>query len=339
MIKFFRRIRQRLLSENKFTKYLIYAIGEIVLVVIGILIALWINSSYEKSKSEARFNQLLREVRNELAVNIRLAEEITEFGSLKDSVSSLVLFGDVSREQYETEPELRLLIQNYYSYYPKSNAFDRLMQNSSRLTADYDSLLDQLKTIYVTYLEAINYDNQRVGQLVGDYQDLLKRTKPWFAEYAHSPVVSKGFTDHMMNDPFYKNHVADYWILTIINQLQMIHNLRLDSYNVYRQLSEDLELKDELTPELMANFDLDSSVGHYVSKVDSLDFQVDISLNQERLEFTINDSDPTAIFPIEGQGFITGEYLYFGHFKKDNGGKVNGLKLRLGYTVIDMIKE
>ena len=44
MIKFFRKIRQKLLTENKFTKYLIYAIGEIVLVVIGILIALQINN-------------------------------------------------------------------------------------------------------------------------------------------------------------------------------------------------------------------------------------------------------------------------------------------------------
>jgi hypothetical protein len=35
MIKFFRKIHQKLLSENKFSKYLLYAIGEIVLVVIG----------------------------------------------------------------------------------------------------------------------------------------------------------------------------------------------------------------------------------------------------------------------------------------------------------------
>jgi hypothetical protein len=39
MIKFFRHIRQRLVKENKFSKYLLYAIGEIILVVIGILIA------------------------------------------------------------------------------------------------------------------------------------------------------------------------------------------------------------------------------------------------------------------------------------------------------------
>ena len=44
MIKFFRKIRQRLLTENKFSKYLLYAIGEIILVVVGILIALKINN-------------------------------------------------------------------------------------------------------------------------------------------------------------------------------------------------------------------------------------------------------------------------------------------------------
>ena len=52
MIKFFRKIRQKLLSENKFSKYLIYAIGEIVLVVIGILIALQINNKNDERKAE-----------------------------------------------------------------------------------------------------------------------------------------------------------------------------------------------------------------------------------------------------------------------------------------------
>lgn len=51
MIKFFRKIRHRLLTENKFSKYLLYAIGEIVLVVIGILLALQINNWNESRKA------------------------------------------------------------------------------------------------------------------------------------------------------------------------------------------------------------------------------------------------------------------------------------------------
>lgn len=55
MIHFLRRIRQRLLAENKFTKYLLYAIGEIFLVVIGILIALQVNNWNQQRIKDARF--------------------------------------------------------------------------------------------------------------------------------------------------------------------------------------------------------------------------------------------------------------------------------------------
>ena len=50
MIKFFRKIRHQLLSENRVSKYILYAIGEIVLVVVGILIALQINNWNENKK-------------------------------------------------------------------------------------------------------------------------------------------------------------------------------------------------------------------------------------------------------------------------------------------------
>ena len=51
MIKFFRKIRQNLLMENKIGKYFKYAIGEIILVVMGILIALQINNWNEDRKN------------------------------------------------------------------------------------------------------------------------------------------------------------------------------------------------------------------------------------------------------------------------------------------------
>jgi hypothetical protein len=52
MIKFFRKIRQNLLTENRYSKYLLYAIGEIALVMIGILLALQINNWNEDKKNQ-----------------------------------------------------------------------------------------------------------------------------------------------------------------------------------------------------------------------------------------------------------------------------------------------
>ncbi len=59
MIKFFRKIRQQLLTENKTGKYFKYAIGEIILVVIGISIAISINNWNEAQKNKTVEQQLL----------------------------------------------------------------------------------------------------------------------------------------------------------------------------------------------------------------------------------------------------------------------------------------
>ena len=69
MIKFFRKIRQNLLTENKTGKYFKYAIGEIVLVVIGILIALQINNWNEKRKQVIAEQNILLSLQKELETN------------------------------------------------------------------------------------------------------------------------------------------------------------------------------------------------------------------------------------------------------------------------------
>ena len=70
MIKFFRKIRQQLLSENKFSKYLMYAAGEIVLVVIGILIALQLNVVRENQKKAKLETNYLKGILNNLDQDI-----------------------------------------------------------------------------------------------------------------------------------------------------------------------------------------------------------------------------------------------------------------------------
>ena len=62
MIKFFRKIRQNLLAEGKTGKYLKYAVGEIVLVVIGILIALQINNWNGNRKQQIKLQQIYHEI-------------------------------------------------------------------------------------------------------------------------------------------------------------------------------------------------------------------------------------------------------------------------------------
>lgn len=75
MIKFFRKIRQKLLTENKFSKYLIYGIGEILLVVIGILIALSINNWNEEVKNSIEEKIIFKQLQIDFNSNLKQLDQ------------------------------------------------------------------------------------------------------------------------------------------------------------------------------------------------------------------------------------------------------------------------
>ena len=79
MINFLRKIRHELLYKNKFSKYLIYAIGEIILVVIGILIALQINNWNETKKLIQKEEKVLQQFKNELNDDLSILDDIIAY--------------------------------------------------------------------------------------------------------------------------------------------------------------------------------------------------------------------------------------------------------------------
>ena len=83
MIKFFRKIRQNMLMENKTGTYFKYAIGEIVLVVIGILIALQINNANENRKITETKKEYYRQILLDLDKEI-------------DNINSRIIILDIS---------------------------------------------------------------------------------------------------------------------------------------------------------------------------------------------------------------------------------------------------
>ena len=94
MLKVFRRIRRQLLSENRFSKYLVYAAGEIFLVVVGILIALQINTANDKRKEQNVTQIYLAGLRGDAQNDVeRLAFFINKserYVQKSDSIFSLV---------------------------------------------------------------------------------------------------------------------------------------------------------------------------------------------------------------------------------------------------------
>ena len=102
MIKLFRKIRYKFFSEAKFRKYLVYAVGEIVLVVLGILIALQINNWNEYRKERQKETELLLQIQTEYQSNLeQLDEKIRMRNDLIKSGLTLMEYQDFPNRRNE----------------------------------------------------------------------------------------------------------------------------------------------------------------------------------------------------------------------------------------------
>ncbi len=91
MIKFFRHIRKSLLTQGKTGKYFKYAFGEIILVVIGILIALQINNWNENRKERAQEQELLLQLQSEFQSNLEQLDKKTDMRNQMNSAALKLL--------------------------------------------------------------------------------------------------------------------------------------------------------------------------------------------------------------------------------------------------------
>ena len=133
MIKFFSRIRKRLLTENKFSKYLLYAVGEIILVMVGILLALQVNNWNEEKKRRIEERDALMELRRELNLNLK---ELTRYGtSGEKSMQKVGLYwdyfeNDKSATSKDSIAEFIFNIVNTDPYNPAFNTLHSVVSTS-----------------------------------------------------------------------------------------------------------------------------------------------------------------------------------------------------------------
>ena len=156
MIKFFRKIRQQLLTENKFSKYLIYAIGEIILVVIGILIALSINNWNEARKSTEQetlyLNRLLTENKQDIvAFNNNIKE-------LQKGIESVENFSKALKNDAIEDSTLIKSANDYFKYgsiypifYSSNSTFDDLSSTGNLKVITNTNLRDSIVQHYANH--------------------------------------------------------------------------------------------------------------------------------------------------------------------------------------------
>ena len=189
MIKFFRNIRLKSLGENTFGKYLLYAIGEIVLVVIGILIALQVNTWNQRRISHNLELKLLKDLHNDLETDLNNLSHKIEYDSLF-ATSNIELLNSIKNNNLADGLKIRNykgtdynrfgITNNTLFFYPQKYAYQNII-NSGIDIIENDTLRQDIMHLY-DYLYRIT----------GDYLQMQFNLRVNTNDYLWNNLESKG---------------------------------------------------------------------------------------------------------------------------------------------------
>ncbi|WP_445383051.1 DUF6090 family protein [Robiginitalea sp. IMCC43444] len=144
MIQFFRKIRKTLLAENRFSRYFLYAVGEIILVVIGILVALQVNTWNEGRKDRQEEQQILAALHKDFTKNLELFETAKEihYTARENAEKLLDLLNSPEEENFFTEENIAMIKEALqgHTYNPSNGVVHSLISSGNYQLLQNDTL-------------------------------------------------------------------------------------------------------------------------------------------------------------------------------------------------------
>lgn len=224
MIKFFRRLRYNLLNEGKTSRYFKYAIGEIILVVIGILIALQINNWNEAQKGKMKAVSILNAIRSDMVKDLERIDELKPYWG-KEIVYFKKVFPsykypiDIANSvNMDTISQLNYSILFEYDapFRSKTSAFDAMIADGNSDLIKNDSLFSNIQEFYTFNAPT----NENLFEILRQCSSDLNYKYAHTITYKPYKNISDLTDEHLIADLhiYFRSKNFYYWRTFIINQ-------------------------------------------------------------------------------------------------------------------------
>ena len=196
MIKFFRHTRKDLMETGKTTKYVKYAIGEIILVVIGILIALQINTWNEQKKTDEKIDTFLISLKSDLENDLAAINTVLSIQEERlKTITGLINLG--------VNPNISNILQNNklsqisvgrnFTFFPVIGSYKSASGSGLLEDLKDEKLKNSILNLYEHHYTRLNYN----GQLNDGRHELLEWESRAYIDYTKRKLTydEKGLLD------------------------------------------------------------------------------------------------------------------------------------------------
>jgi hypothetical protein len=239
MIPFFRKIRKKMADDNKPLKYMRYAIGEIALVVIGILIALSINNWNEKRLEKQTLNNIYTIIAEDLKNDISEINHILKVKKEKEPIFNKILDGLMTEVDYNNCNECEFLIVGNPNLTINKRGYN-LLNNLSSSIISTDSLTIKIAQFYTILLIEITADDDvRASDIANNVND-WKDNYNWYSDYI-TERNNNGFIEYALNNHDYTNRVANYYLNNYEIYIPKLKRFNTEAKVILKQLEDKIK--------------------------------------------------------------------------------------------------
>lgn len=251
MISFFRKIRQKLLAQNKVTRYVAYAIGEIILVVMGILIALQVNNWNEERKNHTAEQRILIALLQEFESNLEILNQTIVLN--ETIISGCVSLGEFTGPSLGKIDELELsdLMIRVFKFdarfAPNQGTMDEIV-NTGRLSVLSDPELRKAITSWQSELELLKNQENYVAETrdiahdffmkKGNFRRHLDIIDENLSEVTHSKFPENDFK--FLENQEFESQLYLLYVTSKNLNLNYYFPLKIKIQAILEQLKEDI---------------------------------------------------------------------------------------------------
>lgn len=241
MNKFFRKIRLKSLKEAKNISYLKYAFGEIILVVIGILIALQINNWNENRKQENELKNILKTIHEDLKTDTLSATIIIDYYTEVENNSEKIINNEITKDNYAEYPFVKSLASRYRPFVVQTKGFEMVKDFSSKNEIQNDSVFISISQFYTPFLQLFEDSNEFIKNEVIKNIETYKKYD-WFIDWSQGKS-----NDEMMlyftENKEYKIQVAAHNLLAVKNHLRFVTGYKEGAIEIMKQIENSISKK------------------------------------------------------------------------------------------------
>ena len=184
MLRFFRKMRNTLLAENRFTRYFFYAIGEILLVVIGILIAFSLDNWNEQNKNRGSELDYYCRLLDDLEIEQQTIEETIERTNVRIGLAKSILIDLHSQAKSKHELLNDFLLANRTPVFvPRSVTFDFLIASGDIKLIEDNAIYSSLTSYYDIVENIVVQMNQNRDEMIKNVFGYDSDTEFGFQEF------------------------------------------------------------------------------------------------------------------------------------------------------------